>query len=165
MYTSEAADEKRRLQNPRDYFILDTPREQVFDDLAPLATGNRGIPFALITLVDRNRARFKAKKGITVNENPRDGDFGARTIPQHDVRLMTDASLDAGFSANSLTALHPNINFYAGMPARKPAVVASGAICVLDVKPGTQEPAQIGALRMLARQACVALESRTQVNV
>jgi hypothetical protein len=55
------ADEAARLTSLHGYEILDTPPEQVFEDLVRLASTVSGMPVALISLVDAERQWFKAR--------------------------------------------------------------------------------------------------------
>lgn len=55
------ANESARLKALRAHRILDTDPEQVFDDLALLASQVFGTPIALMTLVDEHRQWFKSK--------------------------------------------------------------------------------------------------------
>lgn len=47
-----------RLEVLRNYQILDTPPEQVFDDLAQLAGFICGTPISLVSLIDAERQWF-----------------------------------------------------------------------------------------------------------
>ena len=49
------ANEAERLADLFDYEILDTASELVFDEIAQLAATISGMPYALITLIDRDR--------------------------------------------------------------------------------------------------------------
>src|SRR5437870_9242608 len=60
--------EAARLETLRQYQVLDTDSEDVFDDLTRLASYICGTPTALISLVDANRQWFKARVGIQARE-------------------------------------------------------------------------------------------------
>ncbi|MDD5578034.1 MAG: PAS domain S-box protein [Methylobacter sp.] len=160
MRTTPLKNENLRIQKLHEYQILDTPSEQAFDDIVALAAQICGTPFALITLVDTDREWFKAKKGITVNENSRHGGFCAQTILHDDVMVVSNAYTDSRFSANALVTSEPNIHFYAGAPVRGITGEALGALCVLDTIPRELSAEQIEALKALARQVGTALELR-----
>ena len=150
--------EIRRIQKLREYSILDTAPEQIYDDIVSLAAQICGTPFALVTLVDSDREWFKAKRGITASENARDGGFCSQTILQQDVMIVTNADEAPRFSANALVISQPNIRFYAGAPVRTPTGEVIATLSVLDRVPRTLSAEQIEALRALARQVGVALE-------
>ena len=61
-----------RLNALRQYQILDTPAEKLFDDSTFLAAQICGTPIALISLLDGNRQWFKSKRGVAVSETSRD---------------------------------------------------------------------------------------------
>jgi len=158
--TLQPENENLRIQKLHEYRILDTSPEQAFDDIVSLAAQICGTPFALITLVDSDREWFKAKKGITANENPRNGGFCAQTILHQDVMVVSNADNDPRFSTNALVISEPNIRFYAGAPVRTSTGEALGTLCVLDTLPRELSAEQIETLRALARQIATALELR-----
>ena len=61
--------EADRLDALRSYRILDTPREQDFDDIAQLASEITGTPIAMVSLIDDRRQWFKAAVGTDLNES------------------------------------------------------------------------------------------------
>ncbi len=71
-------DEARRLEALQRYKVLDTPPERAFDDLVQIATTLCGTQMGAVTLVDRDRQWFKARKGLGASETPREFAF-ART--------------------------------------------------------------------------------------
>ncbi|CAA9889357.1 hypothetical protein METHB2_10197 [Candidatus Methylobacter favarea] len=154
-----------RIQKLHEYLILDTEPDQAFDNIASLAAHICATPFALITLVDREREWYKAKKGIAVNETSRDGGFCTQTILHQDVMVVPNADNDSRFSANTLVTSEPNIRFYAGAQVRAHTGEALGTVCVLDTVARELSPEQIEALRLLARQAEAALELRRKEMV
>jgi len=65
------SNEAARLNALHQYEILDTPAEEVFDDLTRLAA-HICRTTALISLIDADRQWFKSKVGMDVEETPRD---------------------------------------------------------------------------------------------
>src|SRR5215831_14594874 len=63
-------DEPARLAALHEYQILDTPPEQVFDDLTWLASFICQTPMALVTLIDHHRQWFKPRVGFDATESP-----------------------------------------------------------------------------------------------
>lgn len=162
MYKLQPENEDVRILKLNEYNILDTPSEQVFDNIVELAALICGTPFALITLVDHDREWFKAKKGLAIDENTRKNGFCARTIQHSDVMTVSDAQNDIRFSANPLVSSMPHVRFYAGAPVRTETGEALGTICVLDTVSRELSKEQIEALRILARQVETTLELRRQ---
>src|SRR5512142_1695042 len=127
--------ERARLEALASYRILDTPAEDVFDELARLAALVGATPTALVSLVDGRRQWFKAKVGLEPTETPRSVAFCDHTIRGRDVLVVEDATLDARFADNPLVVGEPGIRFYAGAPLVTPDGHALGSICVIDYVP------------------------------
>ena len=53
-----------RLKALHDLAILDTPREQNFDDIAQVAMQVCDVPIAVVSLVDKDRQWFKSCLGV-----------------------------------------------------------------------------------------------------
>jgi GAF domain-containing protein len=158
-------DESERLTTLREYDILDTPPEQVFDDLTWLASFICQTPMALVTLVDRHRQWFKARVGFDVTESPRSESICAHAIMKPDgVLEVRDASKDRRFAAMPAVAGGPCVRFYAGAPLVAAKGHAVGTICVMDREPRTLSGDQRHALRILAAQASAQLEFRTRLR-
>ena len=154
------ADEIQRLHSLRECQVLDTPPQDVFDDLTKLAARLCEAPIALVSLVDVERQWFKSTVGIDAKETPRDWAFCAYAILGSEPFIITDASTDPRTRDNPLVLGPPHIRFYAGIPLRMADGHALGTLCVIDTKPRKISPQQLADLEALARQVTSQLESR-----
>lgn len=154
------ANESKRLEALRRYRLLDTPREQDFDDFTLLASFICDTPIASISLIDTHRQWFKSSVGLTASETPRDQAFCAHTILQRDVMVVEDATRDDRFAENPLVTGAPDIRFYAGAPLVDQEGCALGSLCVIDRQPRRLSERQLSALQSLARKIMREIEFR-----
>lgn len=155
-------DEIARLNELRDYQILDSAPDEGFDNLAKLAAHICGTPISLITLVDAERLWVKSNVGIDVSEFSLGTTFCAHAIHGQHLFVVQDATQDKRFANNPLVAGDEHLRFYAGMPLVTPNGHALGTLCVLDRVPKHLTDAQRDALRMLGRQVVSRLRLRRQ---
>lgn len=154
------SDEAARLRALAEYDILDTEREEAFDDLARLAAFICDVPIALISIVDSKRQWFKADIGLGVPQTDRSISFCAHAILQEGLFVVGDATQDPRFRENPLVTGEPNIRFYAGAPLQTPEGFNLGSLCVIDRQPRELTQAQRDALAALSRQVIKLLELR-----
>jgi GAF domain-containing protein len=152
--------EEARLEALRQYRILDTAPEKVYDDIVALASRLCEVPTAVISLLDRDRQWFKARVGLDVAETPRDISFCGHVIAGKDTMVVEDALKDARFSDNPLVMDAPGIRFYAGAPLVNPEGHALGTLCVIDRRPRQITSEQRVALESLTRIVSHLIESR-----
>lgn len=153
--------EQRRLLALRRFHILDTLREQSFDDLAQLAKLICNTSMALITLIDEERQWFKSCLGMEGTETPRDLAFCAHAIIRPEQLLIVeDARKDARFADHPAVTGEPYIRFYAGAPLITEEGDALGTLCVVDTKPRELSQLQLNTLTLLARQVMQLLQLR-----
>ena len=152
--------ETARLEALARYDILDTPREQDFDDLTRLAASICRTPIALVSLLDSDRQWFKSRYGLETEETPRDFSFCTHAIEQEDIFIVEDSHADARFAQSPLVAGVPHVRFYAGVPLITPDGHALGALCVNDSVPRRLSEEQQAALSALGRQVMTQLELR-----
>ncbi|KQO75302.1 GAF domain-containing protein [Rhizobium sp. Leaf262] len=156
--------EERRLAALESYNVLDTPREQDFDDIAQLASTICGTPIAVVNLIGDGRQFFKAEVGLGVRETPLDSSFCARAILEHDVMVVPDATKDPRFNCNPLVTGEPHIRFYAGALLKSDDGFPIGTVCALGHEPQELSQAQISALKALSRQVMSQLELRRTLH-
>ena len=152
--------ERARLVALRDLAILDTGREQAYDDIAHVAAAMCLAPVSMITFVDERRQWFKSAVGFLDRETDRDSSFCAHTILTDELFEVPDATADARFLSNPLVVGEPKIRFYAGAPLRIGGAHRVGALCVIDRVPKSLTDAQRDALLALARSLSHFLELR-----
>ena len=161
---AEPRNEVDRLIELRRYDILDTHPEPAFDLLADIGAYVFDTPICLVSLVDKNRQWFKAKKGVAAVETDRKIAFCSHAILGDDVLVVPDATCDPRFAGNPLVVGAPYIRFYAGAPLRTPNGLNVGTLCIMDRKPRNLSNEQTKVLRGLSRLAVDELELRLKIK-
>ncbi|MBO9657290.1 MAG: GAF domain-containing sensor histidine kinase [Chitinophagaceae bacterium] len=153
--------EELRLRTLRSYNILDTLKEEEYEEVTYLAGMICGCPISLISFIDKERQWFKSHRGIDDSETPLDVSFCVHALGSPDKGLIVqDARVDPRFSENPMVTGEAGIVFYAGFPLISENGVALGSLCVVDKKPQTLSQEQLTALKMLSRQVMQLMESR-----
>lgn len=152
--------ERARLDALASFAMLDTPREQDFDEIADIASRICETPIAVVNLIGEGRQFFKAEVGLGVRETPLDSSFCARAILEQDFMLIPDATMDPRFDCNPLVTGENGLRFYAGALLKTAEGHPIGTVCVLDYKPRELSETQQATLKVLARQVMKQLELR-----
>lgn len=152
--------QNKRISALKEYEIMDSPPEEMYDDLTLLASTICQTPIALISLLDDRRQWFKSHHGIDATETPIEQAFCAHAVLNPEVFVITDATKDARFADNPMVTSDPRIRFYAGTPLITPGGVPLGTLCAIDqkVRPLSQEQGE--ALAALGRQVISQMELR-----
>ncbi len=154
--------EAERLGALHRYRVLDTPREDMWDDLVLLAAHACLAPIACLSFVGPHRQWCKACTGLEVRDVPRTGSFAVAALPRSDLFIVRDCRTDPRFAQEPFLDHDPRIRFYAGMPIRSPDGYALGVLAVLDRQPRDLSHPQGEALKAFARQIEGFLEYRRQ---
>ncbi len=155
-----AANDAERVRALREYQILDTPEEPLYDTIARMAAEACGASGALVVFVDETRQWFKAHLGIAVRETPRAGSFAAFVVAEGETVVASDASVEPLLRGDPFVAGEPFVRFYAGAPMLSPDGLAIGALCVYDTEPRVIDAGQRITLEALARALMGALINR-----
>jgi two-component system cell cycle sensor histidine kinase/response regulator CckA len=158
-----AVRERARLAALRQYAIVDTPPEAIFDGIAKIAARICDTPIAMVTFIDESRQSIKARVGIDLASTPRDESFCTNILDSSTPMMIEDATMDSRFVGIPLVTQAPHIRFYAGAPIRTEAGYGLGAVCVLDTRPRQLQPFQLAALEALADDVSARLEARRAV--
>src|SRR5438874_6055723 len=165
--------EIQRLKALRQYAILDTPREQAFDELARLASEICKTPMSAISFIDADRQWNKSTVGWTTQEIPRQSSLCAQAIDRSEMVVIEDAASDHKSRENPFVREAPRIRFYAGVPLNTTSMGATiatgrplsiGTLCVMDTVPRKLSAEQTEALRILAKQVITQLELRRSIS-
>lgn len=156
--------EAARLHALDRYRLLDTPREQDFDEIAEAAAELCDAPIGVVNLIGDGRQFFKAEVGLGVRETPLETSFCRQAILQEDFLYVPDASRDPRFEGNPLVTGSPGLRFYAGALLKTTDGHPVGTVCVLDTKPHELTERQRKGLLRLARQTMAQMELRRSLR-
>ncbi len=164
MKIDAAGNEKSRLQALESYGILDTPREELFDNIAELAAEICGTPIGVVNFISDTRQFFKAETGLGVRSTPLETSLCAKAILETDFLIVPDTTRDPRFDCNPLLVGEPFIRFYAGALLKSHEGYPVGTLCVLGHEALDLTPTQQFSLRVLADQIMAQLEYRRQIS-
>lgn len=146
----EFTDEERRLAELAAYRILDTGPDERFDRIASLASRILDMPYALITLVDRDRQWQKSRLRFPdVATEPRLS-FTRFAAQNGSLTVVEDASSHDVFRHNPLVSGEPGLRAFIGAPLINKGGWRLGALGLMDVKPRTFTPEACDYVRDLA---------------
>lgn len=150
-----------RLEKLREYNILDTYPEDVFDTIASMAQKLFGTSGAFINFVDKDRVYFKSNLSpLAATEVARRDSLCSRAILQDDVCILNNTHDYPELLDNPYIAPKGGIRFYAGATLKTPEGYNMGTICVTDDKPGAVTEQQVEMLRTLSKMIIDKLENR-----
>jgi hypothetical protein len=149
--------EVRRQLALDDLHILDTDREQRFDQIVADARDLFGVSGASITFIDRDRQWSKSTVGMSPIDSPRGSALGDATVHNGKLLVVEDASTDPRFAGHPWVAGSSAIRFFAGFPIEASNGERVGALCISDTAARRFTSAEDALLGMLARRVQVEL--------
>ena len=156
--------EDERLEALARTGLLDTPAEDVFDQMTQELKEAFDAPIALLSLIDSDRQFWKSSAGLPAQlcetrESPRATSICGHVVAANKVLVAEDTWRDARFANNPLLR-EQGIRFYAGAPLRGRDGLAIGSLCVMDVRPRKITKAEEALLMLSAQQVMREIESR-----
>lgn len=156
------ADEEARLA------VLDRFEAEALEDdpelqqIVEFAARLCGAPVSIITMLEADRQRFLAKRGVDERETPRNVAFCNHTIGKADMLEVPDAPTDPRFAENPLVTGPLGVRYYAGQPLVSREGASIGTLCVIDDKPHAEplDDFQREGLAVLAQAAMRRLEAQ-----
>ncbi|MCU4189509.1 ATP-binding protein [Flavobacterium sp. HXWNR29] len=155
-------EQEKRLKALKEYNILDTIPEEIYDNITQIASSICNMPVAMISLLDKERQFFKSRIGIDISETPIEQAVCYEAIlSEEEIFEVPDLRIDDRFKKFSLVTDDPHLVSYFGVPLLNPQGIAFGTLCVVskdEVKTISQE--QKNTLKKLAKQIIYILELR-----
>lgn len=142
----------KRTAELRKLGILDTPEEEVFNEIVKTASLICHAPISLITLLDEERQWFKAKIGTEIPETPITISICNHVVNEkEDYLYVNDLTKDSRFVNNPFVTNEPNLRSYYGVALVTENNVRIGTVCVFDDKVRDFDQTQITCLNTLAK--------------
>lgn len=160
MLTDFKSDESGRLKALGGLNVLDSAEEQPFEHIVTMVEQILRVPMCAVSLVDKDRQWFKARRGIDACETTRDISFCTHAIRGTEPFVISNALLDARFVNNPLVTGAPHIRSYAGIPLMTPDGYNIGSLCAMDDTPRQFSVAEISILKNFAKLVVDELELR-----
>ena len=156
--------ELKRFKTLRELEIVESEREDSFDQMAALAADVFDAPMVFISLAEGERHWFKARVGIDMPEVPARYSFCEHTLRLSDVLIVPDAAQDARFADNPFVTGAPHVRFYAGAPLSYEGALV-GTLCVLDRRPRDFDERHKRQLRRMADSVSLLIAQRKETLV
>lgn len=156
------ADESLRAQVIASHGLGELADDPELQQIVDFAAALCDAPTALVSIVERDRQWFVARRGMPKPETPRSTSFCAHAMLGSGVLEIPDATADPRFEANSLVTALDGIRFYAGAPLISSEGAPLGALCVISplARPGGLTDVQRQGLQVLARAVMQRLTGR-----
>jgi len=152
--------ETERLDALYRYLQLDSEPDDAFDFLTGAAAEICGVPFASVTLVDRDRVWVKSGVGVARGDVPRAESYCALAIMEERLLDIPDLSQHARSATMTLVRQQFGAQMYAGAVLETGDGHHIGTLCVMDTRPRQLSERQKLLLTGLARQAMALIELR-----
>lgn len=161
--------EDERLQALARTELLDTPAEDVFDQMTQELKEAFDAPIAMLSLIDGERQFWKSTAGLPehlseLRESPRSTSICGHVVAGNKLLVAEDTWRDPRFANNPLLR-EQGIRFYAGAPLRSRDGLAIGSLCVMDVQPRKITKAEEALLVLSAQRVMLEIESRGAADV
>jgi len=137
-------DETERLESLHALNILDTPKDDQYNFIVNYIAESLSAPFALATLIDKDRCWFKSSRGVPIptRQVPRSMSFCGHAIhainspePSGRVFAVSNLSEDPRFSDHPLVLHYPKLRSYLGFILQGPSHKNIGSLSIIDMKP------------------------------
>jgi len=151
-----------RIEALHSYDIIDTVREEAFDDIVEMAANLTQTKYSYIGFLDKERQWLKSSCHISTEffDIPREMSFCNYTVYKEEVIIVEDTHNDPVFKDKSGVVGEPFIRFYCGIPIVNKEKFVLGTLCILDTKPRKISDKEISYLKYLASLVINQLELR-----
>jgi diguanylate cyclase (GGDEF)-like protein len=141
--------------------VVGSNSEAPFERIVDLVKTTLNAPICAVSLIDNERQWFKAFRGLSVDQTPRDIAFCDHAIRAEEPFIIEDAALDPRFANNPLVLCEPFIRAYLGIPLKMPDGYVVGTLCAIYQEPKAFSEHEIVILQSFANLVISELELRT----
>lgn len=160
MLSDIKTDEQGRLLALDRLAVLDTEPEQPFENIVSLVQQILQVPNCAVSLVDRQRQRFKARRGLAAPETARNIAFCSEAIKSDAPLSIPETQDSQTFKGNPLVVGEPHIRSYLGVPLKTPEGYVVGTLCAIDTRPREFAESELSVLERFAKVVVDELELR-----
>ncbi len=154
-----------RIKKLKNLEILDTPEENIFNEIVATASLVCDAPISLITLLDEERQWFKAKHGTEIKETPIGFSICKHVVEETNGALnVEDLTKDLRFQNNPFVTNDPNLKSYLGVSLRTETGERIGTVCVFDDETRKFTEKQAAFLSMLAKYTTKLIEEKARTK-
>ena len=156
--------EKLRMAALKEYAIINSGPDKDYDELTFLAATICEVPFAKLSIIDKDRIWNKSVYGTGVTEISRENSFCDRAIHSNSEIVIYNSEENPNLFKKAEAVYKKKYKFYAGVPLYNPQGHAIAVFCIFDTKLKILSSTQKRALESLAKQALNLFEFRKQKN-
>ncbi len=159
--------EEKRIDSLYSYQILDTYREETYDDISEMAAWISGCPVAYIGFIDKKRQWLKSSYRLPNQyfDIPRELTFCSYTIFENDTVVIENTLEDERFKNHPSVTGEAHIRFYCGIPLINKENFAIGTLCVVGFEPLKISDGTIDKLKKLSQLVMQLLELHKSLSI
>ncbi len=157
--------DKERIVSLHSYNILDSAREEIYDDISEMVAEICNCPVAYVNLIDTERHWMKTTFGLPpgFTEVPREIGFCNITICKTSIYHVPDITKNEFMQNLGMVTGEPHFRFYCGAPLINSQGYVLGTLCVMDFEPKTLDIEKQDLLKKMAYQVVSLFELHKSV--
>ncbi len=157
-----ALDERAREENLRNYKVLFTKPEPIFDQLAAITATMLNAPLAMINFIDRSSIWNNQNEGQAEIESSMS--MCSLAVLKGQEEHFQNAAKQLFLISNPLIAAEYGLKFYAAAPITTDEGFHVGTVCIVDRKTRNFGPEEQRKLECVASMVRLEMNKRTALN-
>ncbi len=160
------ADNGEHLSEHERAASLETPLEEIFDEVKRELAGAFNVPISLILLINTDSKFWNTQAAVPlelfdVNTNATQTSLASRVLAENETLIVPDISKDERF-AEDPAAHERGIRFFSGTPLRTRTGQVVGAVCAVDTQPREVSDEQRNILESVATNFIEKVQTRKE---
>jgi len=148
----------------KKYGLLNNEQDEELNELIEILSVLCDVPIALITLTDKDRQYFIARKGLDMDSVALEDSFCKYTLDSKEPLFTVKNALnDERFTENIYVTGEPKVQFYTGASLITPNGTKIGTICLLDHHERELSQEKNKTIQQAANRVVKILERRKQL--